>query len=345
MKQVREGWGRCLLLFQIILHLFCSYSFAGSLELQERMQQELDLPGKGFDDKRLVELRRFHFVFVDGFVNELAGIFPAIFSLGNYFSDNIQELSDFGITSDHLGHSTWKPFLVNADELFIKLKNIYLLRQKRIILVGHSKGGNEVIAAILKHPGLLDSHIVEQVVAIQAPLQGSPLTENLADHSLARVVTYAMGNGLGSMRPSIAQELFHNLFEQFLEKLGYRQGEEADNLQWAEFKARYDEISDRVFFVTSSHPPTETLSWGIRSVLFFCKNGLEPTLPNDGLVSQQDQVLRTKIPFGHEFEMIADHIELVVSGTVSRAHPKKRRAFTRALTQLLYEYRNTNIRH
>lgn len=96
----------------------------------------------------------------------------------------------------------------------------------------------------------------------------------------------------------------------------------------------FEDVSSRVFYIRSQRPEGD-LSWGIKSVLFFCKGYLDENIPNDGLLYCSDQILDG---FGVDLGVIeSDHIDLVIGGMVTVSDAYKRRAFTRAIFSAIYQ--------
>ena len=64
-----------------------------------------------------------------------------------------------------------------------------------------------------------------------------------------------------------------------------------------------------MFYVRGASP-ANTICWGVRFVIFFCKFPLDPTKPNDGLLHVEDQLLEG---FGTDLGILEyDHIDLVI---------------------------------
>ena len=71
----------------------------------------------------------------------------------------------------------------------------------------------------------------------------------------------------------------------------------------------YKAISDRVFYIRGA-APASSLCWGVKFVIFFCKQPLNASMPNDGLLHVEDQLVQG---FGTDLGILdCDHIDLVI---------------------------------
>lgn len=307
-----------------------TFSERGSvLTLEERMSSELTKKTADFPSELNATLTQKHVVVVDGIMNELAHM------VGNYFSDNISQLQKLGIESTHLRYSSRIAIPKNADVLYSDILNIYEKQKKPIILVGHSMGGAESLYAILKHPDLLFSNIVEKVVLIEPAIGGSDLVDHLVDNVFGREWKSYLGEGLESLRPEVSQRNFREIFALFQKTLK----EKFEGSSEEEIQRKFDELSKRVFYVRSIHTPnSKNLSIGLDIVLLFFKGKTMEGFDNDGLMPIHNQILGLLPAFGIDLGVLqADHIELVISGFSSHSNRANRKAFTRALLQTIYE--------
>ncbi len=63
---------------------------------------------------------------------------------------------------------------------------------KKVVLIGHSKGGLDCAAALSLHPDL--KNLVAGLVTLQSPFGGSPIAADLlADESLRAAVQFIFG--------------------------------------------------------------------------------------------------------------------------------------------------------
>lgn len=275
-------------------------------------------------------LRKKHFVFVDGIANELASL------IGNYFYDNMALLRKNGITVTHRRFPSRHSVPRNAADLEAHLHKIYRRYQKPMIVIGHSMGGAEVVYAVLKDSDWLLSGKVEKVVAINPAIGGSELAEQLGGTVTSRLVRAYLGEGLESLKPDPARRQFIKVFNKFRARLTETFGPDLAREQYAA-------ISKKVFYVRTERAPDKSLSWGLQCVLYLCQPGLTSTFPipeerDDGLLRVKDQMLKITPRFGTPLDtLVADHIELVISGFASNSTPLFRKAFTKALLLTLYE--------
>lgn len=268
-----------------------------------------------------------HVVFVDGIMNELAAI------VGNYFCDNIEEIERWGATTSHLRFPSSAAIEKNADALFQAIKEVHHKQKRPLTLVGHSKGGAEVLFAVLRHPELIFDKIVEKVILIEPAIGGSMLADCIKDNWFGRLVKWWLSDGLVSLSTKIAKKKFDEVYSHFLTLLKQRFA----SLGQARVEEEWEKISRRIYYVRGQHPEEQTLSLGLRIVLYFCQKKLDPSLEHDGLLTLESQILNTSPQFGTVLEDLkADHMELVIGGWFSRSTKKIRAAFTRALFHTVY---------
>ena len=280
---------------------------AAMLCLKEVFRREFFEEKSTYDSQYLNKLQDRHIIFVDGLLNEAAQL------VGNYFCDNIAEAKKLGISNSHIGYLSSITVPNNADKLMLEVQKTYAKVKRPIILVGHSKGGAECLYLVLKYPELILSEIIERVVLIHPAVGGSPLADNVADNFMGRSFSNYLGDGLFSIQPLTARTLFRDAVANLKEILKTCPGmisavhtlANPEELSAESYKA----ISDRVFYVRGA-APASTLCWGVRFVIFFCKHALDATIPNDGLLHVEDQMVQG---FGTDLGILeCDHIDLVI---------------------------------
>jgi hypothetical protein len=249
-----------------------------------------------------------HVIFVDGLLNEAAQL------VGTYFCDNVTEFERVGFSYSHLGYLSSVSIPDNADKLFVDLQKIYAQLKKPIVLIGHSKGGAECLYAVLKYPELLLSNIIDRVVIIQGAIGGSPLADNVCDNFMGRAFTQYLHVGLISLQPETARSNFDEIFESFKEIISSKQSNENNltpNNPWEGIPDGstadldlFKDLSSRIYYIRGQSPPEDELSWGVKFVLFFCKQGLDSSIPNDGLLYCSDQMLSGFGKFIHMYMYI-----------------------------------------
>jgi triacylglycerol lipase len=113
---------------------------------------------------------RHRLVFVPGF---LASCFAGIHS----FADVVEEARAAGFTADVLGVGGRNDVAANAKLIAAQIERITASDSRRIILVGHSKGANELLQVLVDRPDI--GARVDGVLAVAGALQGSPLASDL----------------------------------------------------------------------------------------------------------------------------------------------------------------------
>ena len=280
---------------------------ATMLCLKEVFRREYFEEKSTYDSQYLTKLQDRHIIFVDGLLNEAAQL------VGNYFCDNIAEAKKLGISNSHIGYLSSITVPNNADKLMLDIQTTYAKVKRPIILVGHSKGGAECLYLVLKYPELLLSEILERVVLIHPAVGGSPLADNVAENFMGRSFSKYLGEGLISIQPQTARTLFTDAVANLKEILKTIPGMITSKYTLAnpeELSAEsYKAISDRVFYVRGA-APAASLCWGVKFVIFFCKQPLNPSIPNDGLLHVEDQIVQG---FGNDLGILeCDHIDLVI---------------------------------
>jgi pimeloyl-ACP methyl ester carboxylesterase len=297
-----------------VLALACLQLFS----LTDLFRHESILPAATLPEEYLVKLRGRHVIFVDGLLNEAAHL------VGNYFCDNISEIKDLGISHSHIGYLSSYSVPKNADTLVGDIHETYVRVKLPIILVGHSKGGAECLYAILKNPHLLQSGIIDRVVLINPAVGGSPLADNVSKNILARCFSKYLGAGLRSIQPENSRKIFSEaleFFKQFLitksEKSLTSSSTTSSSTSASSTSSvkrntgndSFKNLSDRVFYIRGA-AAADDLCWGVRFVIFFCRQPLDASVPNDGLLHVEDQMLHG---FGIDLGILdSDHIDLVV---------------------------------
>jgi hypothetical protein len=297
-----------------VLALACLQIFS----LTDLFRHESILPAATLSEEYLVKLRGRHVIFVDGLLNEAAHL------VGNYFCDNISEVKELGIGHSHIGYLSSYSVPKNSDTLVSDIQEIYVREKLPIILVGHSKGGAECLYAILKNPYLLQSGIIDRVVLINPAVGGSPLAENVSKNILGRCFSKYLGAGLRSIQPENSRKMFSEAllyFKEFLISKSEKtpppsssstsstssSSSSSSNRSTGNFN--FKNLSDRVFYIRGA-ATADTLCWGVKFVIFFCKEPLDASVPNDGLLHVEDQMLHG---FGVDLGILdSDHIDLVV---------------------------------
>src|SRR5689334_8872838 len=114
---IRSRFSFLFVLFVLLLSGIPSQ--AGVHSFQEYFDQERQLTYEDFSPELLAHLKNTHVVFVDGIMNELARL------LNNYFTDNIREVDQLGLTYSHLRFSSRTGIPENGDQLFVKVSEIF----------------------------------------------------------------------------------------------------------------------------------------------------------------------------------------------------------------------------
>jgi hypothetical protein len=113
---------------------------------------------------------KYRLMFVPGF---LAACFRGVHS----FADVVSEARAAGYAADVLGVGGRNDIATNAKLVAEQIERISANDTRRIILIGHSKGADEVLAVLAARPDIASR--VDAVLTVSGALDGSPLADDL----------------------------------------------------------------------------------------------------------------------------------------------------------------------
>ena len=231
-----------------------------------------------------------HVIFVAGFLNEL---------IPGYFVDNVAVTQELGADTSTLFPASSRSL---ADDVGLIENELAAHSQKKVVLVGHSKGGAGVLLTVLEHPELVLSGKVECVIVVQGAVGGSPLADALTGPRPRRAV------GLTSLTTGSSHDTFVSALDMLDARLSPKE---------REF------LFSRVFYVRSAHR-----EGALAAELALTELVLRPKGANDGLLSPEQMKLEQGVDLG---VLDSDHASLMVSSFLSVTTTEERRAFTTAL--------------
>jgi triacylglycerol lipase len=94
-----------------------------------------------------------------------------------YFRAGRRHLRHSGLRTKMMKVDTDVSILVNAGAIQQQVERIYRRKQQTVVILAHSKGGVDTLAALAMYPNLADQ--VHAVVAMQSPYGGSPIAADL----------------------------------------------------------------------------------------------------------------------------------------------------------------------
>lgn len=239
-----------------------------------------------------------HVVFVGGFLNE---------ALPGYFLDNAEECHAEGASTSIVEPSSLDDVGADTEHLVEAVRKAARDSGRRVVLVGHSKGGAAALLTALKHPELMLDGTLERVVVIQGAVGGSPIAEGIVGKLSLRDAPVRV-KGLQSLSQRDAKALFR---------------EALASLRARHTDAEVERVLRHVFYVRSS--TSEVSSILLVTHEFLNRQG---SGRNDGLVLIEDQKLDVGVDLG---TLDADHAALTVAGPISNRPAEYRKAFTRAM--------------
>lgn len=207
----------------------------------------------------------------------------------------------------------------NAKTLYQYLRDLHQARCARgqtdpIILIGHSKGGLEIFYTVQKYYDLIELGIVENMLTIQAAIQGSRLIKDDRLWWPLKIVKNNISPWLGgsyqSLDPDYVVPSNDRLVHDFREQCTH----------CSPGGQLFQNVSDKLHYVLA-HEDTENRTLLTRYGVWWCGNDLESEGANDGLLATQD-MMHPEI--GNILGVFkAEHSELVMtppSGTLKHLY-------------------------
>lgn len=248
---------------------FITPSAFGELTFQKAWDQEEKIGFSASDAQFLADK---HVIFVAGVMNELTDF------INNYFPDNMKAVKRFGATYSYIGPSSALSIPDNAALLYERIKEIAQKVQKPIILVGHSKGGAEILYLLLEHPELILDGTVDRTLLIQPAVGGSAIADN-ASGLLFSIVAMLYSPNMNTLSLGQAEANFNAAFKAYNAQLNLL----AKKLSFKEANI-HDHISSRIFYVRSQ--TTRELSFGLKLILGVMQDSADRYCQaHDGLLS------------------------------------------------------------
>jgi hypothetical protein len=99
-----------------------------------------------------------------------------------YFSENVRRLKERGM--EHISKSeinTDVSVAVNLEVIKNELLRIHAETGKKVVVIGHSKGGVDVAAALERYPELWDK--VQAFIPMQSPAGGTPIASDIDENA------------------------------------------------------------------------------------------------------------------------------------------------------------------
>jgi hypothetical protein len=249
-------------------------------------------------------------LWTSGFLN---GFIP------HYFVDNSDvAVNELGMKSMTYAPPSDQDVPVTAELIASKAYDSYYRGEKQpLILVGHSKGAAETLDAVLSHPDLMVNGIVEKVILIDGAINGSPVATGVMSQPELRLFSKPIRDGLIALEPVKMRTLFNGKIAALKAKLTPDQ---------------YADFSGRIFYVRghSTDAGTAPVIKLTHSYLDHQGSG-----DNDGLVLVEDQ---KRDDIGVDLGVMdTDHGGLTCGQPMTYVTGEQRKAFTRALFEILYE--------
>ncbi len=128
-----------------------------------------------------------------------------VFIVGGYLGDatpgdvkpyqnSVKRLREEGYRIDYLEISGRGSSSYNATQIATQLRDVDLQPREKLVLMGYSKGTNDILHFLIEHPGEADR--VDAVVSLASPVNGTPLADAFPEF-LAEFVAKMSGAELG----------------------------------------------------------------------------------------------------------------------------------------------------
>ena len=144
--------------------------------------------------------------------------------IGGIFSDRIPQSLYFKENMDALAADKLDVRRILIDSLVGVETNAAVVRDailaaastgKKVVIMGHSKGGLDAAAALAIYPEL--AALTQALITIQSPYAGSPVAQDIADDPLQKVVANYLLQRIGG-NPEMARDLTYAQRQEFLAK-------------------------------------------------------------------------------------------------------------------------------
>jgi hypothetical protein len=233
-----------------------------ALNLQSLWEEEIEESHKPFCTHYKFDVCYQQLVFVPGILHEMS--FFILKKAIKSISDTLQ----LPITIIH-SQSTELP-LENAKRIAMKIQKEYTKNKKPIVLVGHSKGGLELLYLTLTYPQLIEYKMIDKIIILQAPVQGAQIIQE--NKTLSTFQAYFKIPTVDALNPTTVKCTVTNLYQDL---------HPSNNSEL---------ISKSIFYVTSAYPRNKSLwQWA----LHWLGGRLHLEKPNDGLLYEEEQSWET----------------------------------------------------
>lgn len=244
---------------------------------------------QGLPKDEIPKAASLRYVFVGGIFNE---------AVKSMFVENVRALVRLGVPERRI-QTVFPSSLLSIEENFAvvreKIVRFAAEGPEKLVLIGHSKGAAEALAAALALPAPLVDR-VHAVFLLQGAFHGSPLADYFFDDGKAvddrfpwhyrRAFEFAREAKLVEKLDAI-QEIFKFRIDRGLMSLTRRKAEGFWSRHLVTHAKAASKLSDRIYYLASWEHP-EKLSY------VFHASGLYEALyygPNDGIVVTDDQAL------------------------------------------------------
>lgn len=200
-----------------------------------------------------------------------------------YFDDNLDALEDAGLQVGRVPVDT--DMGVEHNAAIVREAVLQAAESgKKVVLIGHSKGGLDSAAALAMYPELKEH--VRALVTVQSPYGGSPMAQDLLDNPLVR---YGLGGAIEVLGGSIqaGEDLTYDSRKAFLARYPMPEGIPTVSLASTTFKPTsplypFQEYMEQRYGVKSDGlvVPQDAFIPGSKAVTLHGLDHLESTITN-----------------------------------------------------------------
>ena len=170
-------------------------------DVTEKFQLTWDSCDRLLGEKEKMELGKYKVILVPGFLSNATtrpiSIFGKSVQLGKYFGDQMKTLTELGVEYQLADIESEQTPSFNAVIIAKEIE----ASDKPVILIGHSKGGLDIMETLITRKRLLSK--VKGIITIQTPYFGSPIADYiLKGGMLEKLVSHllkSMGGNLDSL--------------------------------------------------------------------------------------------------------------------------------------------------
>lgn len=144
----------------------------------------------------------------------VGGIFSHHFLPSLYLQENIDALRKAGLSADRIAIDSTAGVRENARVVRDAVIEVAAATGKKVVLIGHSKGGLDAAAALALYPEVAAQ--THALVTLQSPYAGSPVAQDIADDPVQKGAGNFLLQSVFGGKPAMASDLTYTQRREFL---------------------------------------------------------------------------------------------------------------------------------